>query len=237
MAAHYTPSLNDPRVFKRGDVVKVDVGAHIDGYIGDTATTIEVGTHRYKNVIESAESALQAGLAVIKGNVSVAEIGRTIEKSIRRDNLSPIDNLNGHQLQQYILHAGVSIPNIEGKNGGSLHTGDAVAIEPFVTEGQGHVKNSVNGNIYQLVSGGASRFPRARGIYNLLKNRFGFLPFAGRWLTQLLPEGKVALTLAMLQRRRLATPYKLLVEASGHVVAQAEHTVLVTEKGCLITTQ
>jgi methionyl aminopeptidase len=237
IAAHYTPSLNDPGVFKRGDVVKIDVGAHVDGYIGDTAETVEVESNRYQELIVSAKKALRAGLHEIKNNVLVSHIGQCIEKSIKDDNFNPVDNLNGHQLQQYVLHAGISIPNIGTKNGKVLTTGDTVAIEPFATSGQGHVKNSVDGNIYHLAPGGASHFPRAREVYNLILENFGNLPFASRWLAEFIPDKRIPVTLSMLQRRRLVTSYKTLVEVSGHVVTQAENTVIVTENGCEITTE
>ena len=237
IAAHYTPTLDDPHVFHRGDVVKIDVGAHVEGYIGDTARTLEVGTNCHQNLITSSEKALQAGLKKIRNNVSVQHIGSSIEKSIRSDNFNPVDNLNGHQLQQYALHAGLSIPNIEGKNNRVLTTGDAVAIEPFVTSGHGHVKNGTHGNIYQLLPKGKIHSPRIRENYALIKNHFGYLPFAGRWLAEYIPPKRIPLILAILQRRRLLTSYKTLVEISGHMVAQAEHTIIVTNNGCEITTQ
>ncbi len=237
IAAHYTPTLDDPHVFHRGDVIKIDVGAHVDGYIGDTARTLEVGTKCHQKLITSSERALRAGLGAIRNNVSVQHIGSSIEKSIKDDNFNPVDNLNGHQLQQYILHAGVSIPNIDGKNGRVLTTGDAVAIEPFVTSGQGHVKNSTNGNIYHLLPKGKIHSPRVRESYALIKEHFGNLPFAGRWLAEYIPQKRIPLILSILQRRRLVTSYKTLVEMSGHMVAQAENTVIVTDNGCEITTQ
>jgi methionyl aminopeptidase len=237
IAAHYTPTLDDPHVFHQGDVVKIDVGAHVDGYIGDTARTLEVETKCHQNLITSSEKALQAGLEVIRNNVSVQHIGYSIEKSIRGDNFKPVDNLNGHQLEQYKLHAGISIPNIDGKNGGVLTTGDAVAIEPFVTTGQGHVKNATNGNIYQLLPKGRIHSQRVRENYGLIKEHFKNLPFAGRWLAEYISPKRIPLILAILQRRRLLTSYKTLVEVSGYIVAQAEHTVIVTDNGCEITTQ
>ncbi len=237
IAAHYTPTLDDSHVFHRGDVVKIDVGAHVDGYIGDTARTLEVETKFHQNLITSSEKALQAGLETIRNKVSVQHIGSSIEKSIKSDNFNPVDNLNGHQLEQYVLHAGLSIPNIAGKNGGVLTTGDAVAIEPFVTSGQGHVKNATTGNIYQLLPKGKIHSQRIRESYTLIKDHFGNLPFAGRWLAEYIPPKRIPLILAMLQRRQLLTSYKTLVEMSGHMVAQAEHTVIVTENGCEITTQ
>ena len=57
IAAHYTPSVNDKSRFEIGDVVKVDCGAHVDGFVGDTAGTVEVGTRRFTDLIETARQA------------------------------------------------------------------------------------------------------------------------------------------------------------------------------------
>ncbi len=52
LAAHYSPRHDDPLTLKKGDVVKLDVGAHIDGYIADTAVTLELETHLYDAMIQ-----------------------------------------------------------------------------------------------------------------------------------------------------------------------------------------
>ena len=53
IAAHFSPRHDETLVFKKGDVVKLDVGAHIDGFIADTAVTVEVETHNYDDLIKS----------------------------------------------------------------------------------------------------------------------------------------------------------------------------------------
>ena len=48
VGAHWTPSTRSKEIFHTGDVVKLDVGVHIDGYIGDNALTVEIGNDKYK---------------------------------------------------------------------------------------------------------------------------------------------------------------------------------------------
>jgi methionyl aminopeptidase len=233
VAAHYTPSINDDSIFAKGDVVKLDVGAHVDGWIGDNAATIEVGTNDRREMIDSCDEALNAAINLIEPGVSISEIGSVIEKKIEEKNFLPISNLTGHSLDKYQLHAGLSIPNIGNKNGHELKEGDVIAIEPFATNGIGRVKDWKNGNIYSFREYKPVRDPIARKILRSVKNRR--LPFASRWLYDIAPNPRLAIS--MLSAKGLIIPYKILVEEGNGIVAQSENTVIVTNDGCDVTTK
>ena len=81
-AAHDTAERDDERVLKAGDVVKLDVGVHIDGYIADTAVTREVSTKEHKKLIESSKKALESAIKILKPGVTLGEIGEVIESTI-----------------------------------------------------------------------------------------------------------------------------------------------------------
>lgn len=229
IAAHYTPSLNDPLTFKRGDVVKIDVGAHVDGYIGDTAMTVEVGKSKRKEMIRATEEALDDAINIIKDGTSISEIGGTIEKKIRSFGFLPIKNLQGHSLEQYNLHAGTSVPNIVNNNRKKLRSGEVIAVEPFATDGGGRVVDHAYGNIYRL--------SKKNGKFaNEICAHFNTLPFAGRWLVKIVKEEEVYKTISFLLKRRIISAYKTLVEVDGGVVTQAEHTILVKKNGCEVLT-
>ncbi len=229
IAAHYTPEPDDERRFERGDVVKLDAGAHVDGYIGDTALTVAVdGGH--DDLIETAREALDAAVGMVQAGVTIAELGGHVEDTITSHGFRPVENLQGHSLERYNLHAGLSIPSVSNDNTRRLKAGEVVAIEPFVTDGAGHVVNGDSGNIYHMVGRGRGKTARA------MQQRFDGLPFASRWMDGIVPKRRVNLSLAFLQRRRVVRPYSMLVEANGGLVAQAEHTLLVTENGCEILT-
>lgn len=227
VAAHFTPSVHDDLAFKRGDVVKLDVGAHVDGYIGDNAKTVEVGTTRHAKLMEAAEQALGAAIRTVRAGVTVGEIGRVIEDQIRKYGFEPIRNLQGHSLEQYRLHAGLSIPNFHTKNNTKLKSGQVIAIEPFVTDGEGYVTDAGLSNIYRV----AKKSVMTRQLYNAFRN----LPFAESWMYWLYGE-ETYRKLSFLMKRRMITPYFKLVEVKGGIVAQAEHTVYVTDDGCEILT-
>ena len=136
VAAHYTAEPNDPKTISDTDLVKIDLGAQINGYIADTAVTVCYDP-QYDNLVQTAEDALKNAISMIKIGVKVSDIGRTIEKTVKQFGFLPIANLSGHSLAQYTIHAGKSIPNIWSIGSTSLSGSEAYACEPFVTTGKG----------------------------------------------------------------------------------------------------
>lgn len=228
VAAHFTPSIYDENFFRKGDVVKIDVGAHVDGYIGDTAKTIEVGNNRYKKLIESAEKALNEAIKIVKDGVKIEELGEIIEKKIKEYGFSPVKNLHGHSLERYKLHAGISIPNFNNRNKMRLKEGQIIAIEPFTTDGEGIVVDGGIGNIYRLNKNSA--------LTKKIRKRFYEFPFSDRWLYEIYGD-KTPLKISFLMKRKLISPYFKLVEIKNGMVAQAEHTVLIHKEKCEVLTE
>jgi methionyl aminopeptidase len=219
-------------------VVKLDVGTHVDGYIADTAVTIELGTNQYNAMIQAAQDALAAAIDVMKADIALSTVGSAIEKTIVSHGFKSIDNLTGHSLGQYALHSGMSIPNVsDWYRKDKPQVGDVVAIEPFATNGAGHVVSGPGSNIYIYNDSVGFRFirdQRMRGIVHQIKSRFHGLPFAERWCVDEIPGCE-----RVLHRLTLLKPlkhYPQLIDAKKGVVTQAEHTVIVCEDGCEVTT-
>ena len=105
VAAHYSPIVGDKLKLKKGDLVKLDLGAHVDGYIADTAVTVEVGTDERQDLIKASEEALKNAIAIIKPGVSLGEIGKVIEETITKYGFRPVKNLSGHGLERYNIHS------------------------------------------------------------------------------------------------------------------------------------
>ncbi|MGA8543232.1 MAG: type II methionyl aminopeptidase [Thermoplasmata archaeon] len=221
-AAHYTPSPDDTVRFEAGDLVKVDVGAHLDGAIADTADTVEVGGgHRYDNLVRAAREGVRAGIARVRPGVAVDELSRAIAEAIWARGLKPIVDLTGHSIERYLLHAGKSIPNVPGHSDATLVEGEIIAIEPFATNGVGSIENGPFGNILRFRRDPGGADPVLAKLYD----RFRTLPFATRWAAT--PEEREALQRA----RRTLQSYPVFVERGRGWVAQAEHTVLVGPDG------
>lgn len=238
LAAHYSPRHDDTLIFKKGNIVKLDVGAHVDGYIADTASTVEVGTNNYQDMIKASSEALNNAIGVIKADVSLSEIGKVIEKTITSFGFKPIDNLTGHSLEQYELHSGISVPNVSNRySKAKLKVGNVLAIEPFATNGAGHVVSGKGSNIYLCNRSFRSKIIRDRRsklLFDKMMGRFKTLPFAQRWCKDILPNSDLALR--RLSLLGLVKHYPQLVEAKRGIVTQKEHTVIVKEDGCDVIT-
>ncbi|MCJ7741715.1 MAG: type II methionyl aminopeptidase, partial [Methanoregula sp.] len=202
-AAHDTASQGDVRVFTKGDVAKLDLGVQIEGYIADTATTIDLGNNSL--LLEASERALDAAIKAVRPGATAGELGAAIQKEIECRGYRPISNLTGHGLDRYILHRPPTIPNV-GVNGGVvLEEGMVFAIEPFATTGSGHVGEKTRKEIYSQVSQKPVRIPAARAILDKVKDRHG-LPFARRWLD----EKKLDIALSSLVRSQVLHVYPVL---------------------------
>ncbi len=238
VAAHYTPTQNDTTKFHTGDVVKLDVGAHINGYIADTATTIEIGTNTYKPMIDAVSNALDNAITHMQANISLSDIGKTVETTLKTAGYNPIENLTGHGLQQYELHTGLSVPNVaERFNRARPQIDDVIAIEPFATNGSGRVISGNSSNIYLCTSAKPPKLirdQRIRGFYNRCLKNFKTLPFAGRWCQQFDPiYNRFLKKMTFLG---LLKHYPQLIEIDKGIVTQKEHTVIIHEDSCEVIT-
>ncbi len=232
-ASHATPSAGDETVFKEGDIVKLDMGVHIDGYIADTAVTVDLsGDRKHESLINAAEVALRDAIAVVRDGVRVEKISEVIEHAIKNAGFKPIVNLTGHGLRRFNPHAPPSIPNIRHQGSAVLREGDVVAIEPFATDGIGRVSEGGKVEIYRLENLKPVRLQSARRLLTEIME-FQGLPFAKRWLKTPHPDG----ILRMLVRDGILHAYPVLREEGRGRVSQAEHTIIVLDDGCEIITE
>ena len=229
-AAHDTASPGDTRLFARGDVAKLDLGVQVDGYIADTATTVDLGINSL--LVEASKQALEAAINRIRPGVTAGDLGMAVQSAIESRGYRPISNLTGHGLDRYVLHRSPTIPNV-GINGGViLEEGMVFAIEPFATTGSGHVTEKTRREIYSQISQKPVRIPAGRAILEKIQDRHG-LPFARRWLN----EKRMDLALPTLIRSQVLHVYPVLSDIPGSLVSQAEHTIIVTADGCIVTTR
>ena len=218
-------------------MVKIDVGVHIDGYIADTAKTVEVGTRNWQALIESSREALAVAIEIVRPGVKLNVIGSAIEQTINSFGFRSVSNLTGHSLKQYSLHAGLSIPNVQGGAEGRIEEGDVIAIEPFATNGAGKVEGKKSGNIYRLWGKGRSRAFKNQSLNAFVKyieREYCTLPFCERWCYDF--DKKARSHLYRLLRYGIITSYPTLIDKGGGIVAQTEHTLIVTSDGCEVTT-
>jgi len=237
VAAHYTAEPNDSKTVSDTDLVKIDLGAQINGYIADTAVTVNYDP-QYDSLVQTAEDALQSAMSMIKVGVKSKDVGRKIQNTIMDMGFKPIANLSGHSLDQYTIHAGKTVPNMWSIGSFDFSEDVAYACEPFVTakNGLGFVRNGKIKNIFALSSRKRTKNDEADKVQEYIWNNFNMLPFALRWLLKEWEEKEARKLLDILIKKKVVKAYAILVEASGKTVAQAEHTFIPTQTGVMITT-
>jgi methionyl aminopeptidase len=125
------------RVLRAGDVVKVDLGVHLDGFHGDVASTFPVGkiTPRLRRLLDVTEEALHRAIDVVRPGVRLGDIGWTIQSFVESHGFSVVREYGGHGLGRF-LHEDPQVPNFGTRGRGlALRPGVVLAIEPMVNAG------------------------------------------------------------------------------------------------------
>lgn len=230
IAAHYAPSTDDETIFTENDILKIDVGVHVNGCIGDTAKT--VGNN--KELIQATEDALNAAIPLCTPGRELHEIGKAIGDAISAKGFMSIRNLSGHGISEYKLHSGISIPNYDNADKRTLREGQIIAIEPFATNGSSSkVAEGKQSGIYCLMAAKPVRDMNTRKMIAYIAKEYNTLPFAGRWIEKDFQRARYLIP--FLAREGVLHSYPQLYESSKGLVSQAEHTVIVREKPTITT--
>lgn len=237
IAAHYTAEPNDNTVVKDTDILKIDLGVQMNGYIADTAVTVCYDPD-YDYLVQAAETALKEAISIIREGTKSSDVGKIIENTVKQMGGIPIANLSGHSLDQYTIHAGKSVPNIWSIGSFSFLSTEAYACEPFVTtpDGLGFVREGRIHNIFSLATRKRTKDEEANKMADTIWQNFNMLPFALRWLTPQYDEKKARSLLDKLIQHKVVRSYPILVEANNQRVAQAEHTFIPQTNGITVTT-
>lgn len=234
IAAHYTPDINDTLTLKEGDLVKVDIGTHVDGYIGDSAFSVRLG-EKSDVLIKAAEDALEEFIKTVRPGKTVDELSLLVEEVVTSHGVNPVRNLAGHSVEQYTQHGSLSIPNGHVPIKQELKEDQVLGMEVFTTTGEGIVKESSPTLIYMLITPKPVRLRESRKILELILNEYQTLPFARRWLKNVGSQVGLQLALKELVSKEVLHEYPPLREKSHGLVAQAEETIIVLNKPIITT--
>jgi len=237
IAAHYTSPPQDRRRIPENSIVKIDIGVHVDGYIADTAVTVCFDP-QYESLVQAAEEALKKAIEILRPGLLTSQFGSILQKTIKNRGFEPISNLTGHKVERYLLHAGKSLPNVFHVSATRVNVGEVYGVEPFVTVANavGKVKSGSEAYIFRFLKHRSLRDPYAKELLNGIKENFQGLPFTERWLQGQVPPNHYKPAFSELLSSKSLMSYPVLIEASGKPVAQAEHTVLIVENGCMVLT-
>jgi methionyl aminopeptidase len=215
--------------------VSIDVGAHVDGFIGDTALTIDL-SNQNEDLVKASREALDNAIKVVKAGVKLGEIGKAIHDTITKYGFSPVRNLSGHGLAEFNIHSKPNIPNYDNGDPTELEEGDVIAIEPFASKGAGVIYESSNATILQLLRKKPVRNMITRQVMKEIEN-YNNLPFCKRWLIKKFGLAKTNYALKEMHVLEMLIDYPPLVDQAHGLVSQAEHTILVTKDGCEVLTK
>jgi len=235
IAAHFTPTFEDKTVFGDDDLVKIDVGTNINGAIGDTAKTVDLGNN-YKELLKISMEARDNAIKIMAPGVTTGEIGRVVGETITSAGFQPVRNLSGHGLKRFVVHTSPSIPNFNTHEKTELKVGQTIACEPFATEGKGEIYEIEQSEILKVLGTKPLRGQVSRQVLKEIENQ-GWIYFAPRWLATKFPYFKVIFALKEMNQLGMLSSHPPLLEVNKGMVSQHEHTILIEEKGAKVLTK
>ncbi|KAI3384956.1 hypothetical protein SNEBB_005132 [Seison nebaliae] len=235
-AAHYTPNGGDDTILKEKDVVKIDFGTHVNGRIIDCAFSMCFDP-QFQPLLDTVQEATNIGVKVAGVDALVYEVGNAVNEVMdagevtidgQTYQIKPIRNLNGHSIDQYIIHAGKTVPIVRGGECKRMEEGEVFAIETFGSTGKGYVHEAMECSHY-MKSADMERVPlrlkSARHLMSVIDQNFGTLAFCRRWLDRL-GEKKYLMALKNLCDSGIVNAHPPLCDIKGSYTAQFEHTIL-----------
>jgi methionyl aminopeptidase len=252
VAAHYTPAPGDETLAE--GLLKIDLGVCVDGFIADTAVSIDLTEDkRFTELFELNEEILAnvsemiLGSQVDGGRLTVNRVGDVVQDTLEKGDskFAVIKSLSGHALGKDKIHAGLTISNYRNDNAASLDD-SAFAVEPFVTTGVGDIYEGPTGGIYVLQSDGNVRDRDARKILAYIKDTYKTRPFCVRWILKAVDSGRLTVDRLSVARLRLILggmvkqgilhEYPMLIEKSRAPVSQFENTFVISGDEVFCTT-
>ncbi|KAE8452981.1 hypothetical protein EG329_012168 [Mollisiaceae sp. DMI_Dod_QoI] len=236
IAAHYSPNAGNKTLLSQDNVMKVDFGVHINGRIVDSAFTLAFDP-MYDNLLEAVKQATNTGIREAGIDARLGEIGEAIQETMESYEVTIkgetfpvkcIRNLNGHDIRQWQIHGGKSVPIVKSNDQTKMEEGEVFAIETFGSTGNGYVRDDYETSHYAKRADAPKKdlgVASARKLLNVINKNFGTLPFCRRYLDRLGQE-KYLLGLNTLVQNGIVEDYPPLVDKKGSYTAQFEHTIL-----------
>lgn len=246
---HFSPSRNDPDyVLKENDVVKIDLGAHIDGFIAVAAHTIVVGATaenkckgRAADVVLAAYHASQAALRLLKDGTGNYAVTDAVQKIAAEFKCKPIEGMLSHQLKQFKIDGEKTIiqnPTIAQKKEHEkcdFEKYEVYAMDVLISTGEGLGKEQdTRVAIYKKTEENyLLKLKASRAFYAEVKRKYGPMPFNLRNFEE---EAKAKMGVNECVTHKLVEPFQVLYEKHNEYVAQFKYTVLILPQGLQIVT-
>jgi methionyl aminopeptidase len=126
-----------PRQLKEGDIVSIDVGSVVDGFVGDSAITIGVGrlSDEAQRLLDVTCAALFAGIECMRVGKRTGDVSAAIQAAVEQNGFNVVREYTGHGVGR-AMHEDPQVPNYgKAGMGMSLRPGITIALEPMVLAG------------------------------------------------------------------------------------------------------
>mmetsp|Transcript_55596 Transcript_55596/g.146685 ORF Transcript_55596/g.146685 Transcript_55596/m.146685 type:complete len:374 (-) Transcript_55596:327-1448(-) len=235
---HFSPLKEDSVDLKKGDVCKIDLGAHVDGYVALAATTVVVGegeiTGRKADALQAAKVAADTIIRLLQPGKKNSELTGLIEKAVEAFGCKSVDGVVSHQIKRYSTDGTKVIinKNVPGQQVEEctfeLH--EAYAVDVVVSTGEGKAREletkctvfkRAPDNKYNL------KMKSAREALFKIEKSHPKMPFSLREID----DSRVRLGITECVRHELLQPHPVLYERDGEFVAQIKFCVLLMPSG------
>merc|ERR1712038_1551785 len=240
---HFSPLQSEPDYnLLDGDMVKIDMGAHIDGFIAVVAHTIVISdgksktTGRKADAMLAAHLASEAALRLVKPGNETYIVTDTVQKIAESFECKPVEGMLSHQLNQNVIDGETTIiqnpteaqRKEHEKFDFELH--EVYAIDVLISSGDGHGKEKdakiaiykKTDETYML------KMKNSREFFTSVNKKFGAMPFNLRNFDS---ETKAKMGVVECRTHKLVVPFQVLYEKEGESVAQFKFTVLLMPNG------
>ncbi|KAJ3083272.1 Proliferation-associated protein 2G4 [Rhizoclosmatium hyalinum] len=244
IVSNFSPLKEDGHVLESGDVVKVELGAQIDGYVSTLAHTIvlspnpsEPVTGRKADVICAAYQAAEAAIRLVKAGNESSQIFQTVNQIASSFGVRPVEGTASHLMKRFLLEAEQAIPNSTDPltNDFTFGENEVISINIVFSTGSGNPYESTEHNttVFQRDVSAAQGFKlkASRETFNTAVKTFGVFPFSSRALFDLNPSHKMGINEVI--KSGVLCPRPVIVEADGEFVAQFKATVMVLPGGSM----
>ena len=241
VAAHYTPNKGDDTILQYDDVMKLDFGTQINGYIIDCAFTVAFNPI-YDNLLKASKEATNEGVKNAGIDVRLGELGGIIEEVInsyeveikgKTHKIKPVKDLCGHTLDRYKVHGTKSVPlyrdDTSETSNVKMEEGEFYAIETFATTGTGKTHEKKNWSHFMkspdVFNNVKIKSGESKSLFKFIDEHFSTMAFCPRWLEESgIPN--IEKNLKYLCSHDLVEPYPPLADVEGSFTSQFEHTLM-----------
>ncbi|XP_075882368.1 proliferation-associated protein 2G4-like [Nelusetta ayraudi] len=242
---HFSPLKSDPDVtLKDGDLVKIDLGVHVDGFISNVAHSFIVGVTKDKpqtgkkaDVVKAAHLCAEAALRLVKPGNKNTQVTQAWNKIAKSFNCSPIEGMLSHQLKQHVIDGEKTViqnPTDQQKKDHEeveFEVHEVYAVDVLISTGEGKAKDGGQrttvykrdpNKVYGL------KMKTSRAFLSEMERRFDTMPFTLRAFED---ESKARLGVVECAKHELLQPFNVMQERDGEFVAQFKFTVLLMANG------